>query len=273
MSETIQIVEGVGPVVSNVSQITPGLIKDAYLTGLNFVDANKQPYPSSWYVTHINSAIAKFERHTQIHVLRRVIVDELHDYNANDYVNFCFFSLFNYPVISVERVAAMYPTGQLVFTFPVEWVRLNTVHGQVQLVPTQGSLSSVLLGRGGSYLPLIYAGMGYLPQLFHVDYTSGFAEGMVPLDIVDAICKLAVIQMLAVAGDTVFPPGVTNISAGIDGVSQGIGILNNGQLPPVFAGRISTYRAELYGRATGPEGEGVLDQLRSQYKGLNLRVA
>lgn len=268
-NEVIQTVEG-QKVQSLITALTPEYVQSNYLTGLDFVDRDGNPYPSSWYVQHINNAIAAFERLTKIHVLRRTITDEAHDYFIEDYQLFTYIQLFEYPVISVEKVAAKYPTGQLVFEFPVEWVRLTKEHGQIQLVPTQGTLSQVILGRGGSYLPILYQGMGYLPQLFRVDYTSGFEDGKVPTDILDAICKLACISLLTVAGDTIFPPGVSNISAGIDGLSQGIGIVNNGQLPPVFAGRINSYRTELFGQP--PVMPGQLETIQRFYRGFMMRV-
>lgn len=269
-SETIQTVEGV-KLETLVSDITPELLQSVYLTGLNFVDADGNPFPSQFWVQHINNAIIAFERLTKIHVLRRTIVGELHDYYVEDYQLFAFIQLFEYPILSVEKVSAIYPTGQFIFEFPLEWVRLTKEHGQIQLVPTQGTLSQVILGRGGSYLPLLYQGMGYLPQLFHIDYTTGFADGKIPQDIIDCIFKLASINVLTVQGDTVFPPGVSNISAGIDGLSQGIGIVNNGQLPPVFAGRINSYRTELFGDPR-IEMPGQIKLLKDHYRGLMMRV-
>lgn len=263
-NESPQVSEGLS-VETLVSQLTPEHIQKNYLTGLEFVDQNGQPYDSGWYSQHINTAIVTFERFTKVHVLQRTITEEMHDYFIEDYQLFAFIQLFEYPVLSVEGIRAVYPTGQSVFEFPLEWVRLTPEHGQIQLVPTQGTLSQVILGRGGSYLPLLYSGLGYLPQLFRVDYTTGFAAGKVPWDIVDAIAKLACIAMLAVAGETIFPPGVTSISAGIDGLSQGLGISN-----PVFKGRIDMYNLELYG--DGRMNPGSLRLIKDHYRGLMMRV-
>ena len=269
MPEVIQTSEG-QTLESAIAELTPEYIQKTYLTGLDFVDQQGNSFPSQWYVQHINNAIVQFERFTKIHVLRRTITDEKHDYFVEDYQLFAFIQLYEWPVISVDKVAAVYPTGQFIFEFPVEWVRLTREHGQMQLVPTQGTLSQVILGRGGSYLPILYQGMGYLPQLFRIDYTTGFEDGKIPWDILDAISKLACISMLTVAGETIFPPGVSNISAGIDGLSQGIGIVNNGQLPPVFAGRINSYRTELYGQP--PTMPGQLELLKQHYRGFTVRV-
>lgn len=257
-------------VASDLSDLTAQYLKDNYLWSLNFVDHDGNALPDPFYQKKLAMAAATFERETKLRAIRRKVTDEKHDYYIHDYQLFAWIQLFEYPVISVEKVAVIYPTGQTVFEFPLEWVKLNEKHGQIQLVPTQGTLSQVILGRGGSYLPLIYQNIGYLPQLFHIDYTTGFANGQYPADVLDAICKLATIEILSIVGDSIFPPGVTSISAGIDGISQGLGIVNNGQLPAIFAGRINLYRKDLYGERTAVEG--VLYRMRDEYKGLQLTV-
>jgi len=257
-------------IASDISDLSAEYLKRNYLWSLDFVDHQHRPLPRDFYEQKLAFAAACFERETKIRVVRRLVTDEKHDYYVNDYQLFAWIQLFEYPVISVNKIGVIYPTGQEVFNFPLEWVKLMEQHGQVQLVPTNGTLSQVILGRGGSYLPLIYQNIGYLPQLFHIDYTVGFAKDKYPMDILDAICKLATIEVLSIVGDSIFPPGVTSISAGIDGLSQGIGILNNGQLPAVFAGRINLYRKELYGERT--QVEGVLCRMRDEYKGIPLSV-
>ena len=255
---------------SDLSVLTPEYFKKNYLWNLDFVDNSDVPLPDSYYLHKMSVAAATFERETKVRILRRKVTNELHDYYINDYAQFAYLQLHEYPVISVEVVRAVYPTGQAIMTFPSEWIRLTPSHGQIQLVPTSGSLSQVIMGRGGSYLPLIFQGVGYLPQLFQVDYTTGFADGQLPLDMLDAVCKLAAIDVLGGVGDTIYPPGVTSISAGIDGLSQGVGIMNNGQFPAVFTGRINLYRRELYGERSTVDG--VLYRIKDEYKGLNLKV-
>jgi hypothetical protein len=266
----IQAIEGLA-VKSAVTQLSPAYLQANYMPGLDFVDNDGNPYPDSLYVQHINNAVTTFERETKIHVLRRTITDEAHDYYVEDYQMYAFIQLFQWPVLTVDSIGAVYPTGQTITTFPLEWVKLDNMHGQIQLVPTIGTLSQVILGQGGNYLPLLYSGLGYLPQLFRVGYTTGFADGNLPTDIVDAIAKLATISLLSVLGATVFPPGVTNISAGIDGLSQGVGIMNNGQTPPIFSGLITSYRTELYG-SPGMGMRGQLRLLQDHYRGFMMRV-
>lgn len=257
-------------VYGDYSDLTVEYFKRNYLWNLDFVDDQSQPLPDPYYIHKLSVAAATFERETKVRILRRNVLNELHDYYINDYAQFAYLQLHEYPVVSVTEISAVYPTGQAIMTFPNEWVRLTPSHGQVQLVPTSGSLSQVIMGRGGSYLPLIFQGVGYLPQLFRVSYVTGFEDDKIPVDMLDAVCKLATIDVLGGVGDTIYPPGVTSISAGVDGLSQGVGIMNNGQFPAVFAGRINLYRRDLYGERSTVEG--VLYRIKDEYKGLNLKV-
>lgn len=271
MPSQIQEVEGI-TVEDVVATISPSYLKTNYLNGLDFVDENGVTIPAQWYAVKLRTAIATFERITKVRILRRTITAELHDYYAQDYAQFMYLNLFEYPVVSVESISAMYPTGQIITTFPNEWVRLDKMKGQIQLVPTNGTLSQVILGQGGSYLPILFGTMSKLPQLFHIDYTAGFEDGKIPTDLIDAIMKLATIEVLANMGDTIFPPGVSSISAGVDGLSQGMGIVNNGDSPPVFAGRVNTYTRDLYGDPRMPNKKGALQEIKDDFRGILLSV-
>lgn len=275
--------------VGDLTDLTPEYLKRNYLFGLDFVDREGAECPPEFYEGHIATAVATLERHCELDVARKVVTDEVHDYHVKDYQQYAFLQLFRWPVVQrtvpsrvaagdnaiypVQRLAAVYPTGQTICEFPLEWIRLDAAHGQLQLVPTNGSLSSFLIGRGGQYLPLVFQNLDYLPQLWHIDYVSGFEDRQVPRDILDAICKIAAIDVLTIIGDTIFPPGVSSISAGVDGLSQGLGIVNNGQGPAVFQGRCKAYNLELYGDPSLKNRPGRLDSIRDFYKGIRMVVA
>jgi hypothetical protein len=53
---TIQTSEG-QTIEGPVSTLTPSYLQQNYMLGLDFVDTEGNPYPSSFYVTHINNAI------------------------------------------------------------------------------------------------------------------------------------------------------------------------------------------------------------------------
>ena len=251
-----------------ISVLSPEFLKSHYLTGLDFVDKDKKPIPTEFFVQKITTAAAVFKRLTNVHVLQTVIVDERHDYHSSDYRNFSFIQLFEYPVVEVTSVHGIYPTGQSLMNFPTDWFRVDKAHGQLNLVPTSGSLASVLIGQSGAFLPLVF-GASTLPHVFSIGYTTGFAAGAIPWDVIDAIAKLACIEIFTVMGLTVFPVGVSNISAGIDGLSQSMGFINNGQAPAAFSGWIATYRSDLYGnKQLGMNG--MIRDLKEQYRGITL---
>lgn len=259
---------------ASIEDLTPQYLKDNYLVGLTFVDEHNKPYPDSWYTQKLNTALSVFEHMTQLTVTPTEIKGETHDYYVSDYQAFAFLQLYQYPVIQNQDspvVSAIYPTGQTITTFPREWVRLDYLHGQIQLIPTQGTISQVILGQGGSYLPIIYQGLGYLPQLFNVDYTAGFDTGKVPQLFLDAISKLATIELLSSVGDSVRPTGVSSQSFGVDGVSESRSFVTSPEGVPIFAGRISQYRRELLGDPQY-KSQGLLREIRDTYRGVNMIV-
>ena len=181
-----------------LNEITPAYVKANYLTGLKFCGTDGEELPDSFFITHIADAIAKLEDLTNVDILTRSILSEYHDYRMTDYTQYGFIQLYRVPSQSINEVRAVYPTGQNIQVFPKEWIRQSLYASQLQLVPTSGTLSQVLIGQGTDYLPLIFGGLGYLPQLFEVDYVSGFAPEKIPRMIADAICKMASIEMLEI---------------------------------------------------------------------------
>lgn len=255
------------PVVS-LDDLTADYLLQNYLTGFKFTDANNQELPPGFYEEKLANAIAKFENITHIDVLQRAVVGEKHDYHTNDYLNYAYMQMFRVPATAVSEVRAVYPTGQVIQVFPSEWCRLSVEHGQFHLVPTSGSLAQVMLGGGNGYLPFIFAGLSYLPQLWEVDYTSGFPPDAIPRGIFQAICKMAAIEILTAMSDLIGPLGIASSSLGIDGMSQSI----SRQLP-AFKARIDAYKTDLGlpgpGLGVDPKyNTGEIGQLRRTYFGL-----
>jgi hypothetical protein len=114
-------------------------------------------------------------------------------------------------------------------------------------------------------------GLGYLPQLFNVDYRAGFEKGTIPQIFIDAVAKLAVINIFSTIGESVYPTGVSSQSFGIDGMSQSRGYVKGGEFAPIFSGTINQYQRELLGdpRLGTP---GLLHDIRNYYRGVNMTV-
>lgn len=254
----------------SLNDITAKYLKENYLTGFTFAGTNGQELSNDFYDDKVANAITLFETITNIDILQREITGEKHDYYVEDYLNYAFMQLFRIPAQSVSQVRAVYPTGQVIQVFPTEWVRLNREHAQIHLVPTSGSLANVMLGGGNGYLPFIFAGLGYLPQLWEIDYVSGFNPDAIPREAVSIICKLAVIEIFTLMSDLVGPLGVASQSLGIDGMSQSIA-----RQLPAFKARVDAYKIALgipgVGLGVDPKySGGEIAQFRRTYFGMHM---
>lgn len=237
--------------------ITTQQLKEAYLVNVKLVDSDGQPFPNILFDLAIKSSISFFELKTKIHTTPTTITDEPHDYIRDHYDNWSWFNLYEYPISSVTSISAQYPTGQTIIVFPSSWVKLRAKSGQIQLVPTAGSLSQVLIGAGGSYLPLLSGRLSNLPDLFLISYVAGFNQGAIPDAVNEAIGLRAAIHLMSTSGTAIIEPGIQTKSTSIDGLSQSTSVMV-GQFGP-YSGRITEYQKRL---------DDLLSTLQQEYKGI-----
>lgn len=242
--------------------LTVQQLKARYLFGVDTTNDAGRELDDAVYQHYIIAAIRSIEHDLDIAILPTAFT-EAHDYYRGDYEAFSLLQLDNYPVISVEAFRVQYPSGQTVVEYPAEWLRLDRAKGTLQIVPTAGTLSEFVIGQGGSYLPAIYSGMAYLPQLFHVEYTAGFGAGQVPRDIIDIIGKVASLGPFNIFGDLVAGAGIANLSLSIDGLSQSIGTTSSATNAG-YGSRIIQYLKEI---------KAALPILRRYYKGIRFVAA
>ena len=260
LSDPGEAIPGVGLAVRNI--LTVDQLKARYMFGLDLTNDQGQPLEDDVYLHYILSAIRQFEHEVDIPLLPTRFVEK-HDYYRGDYHAFDFIKLDNSPVISVDEFRVQYPSGQNVVVFPPEWIRLNKLEGQVQVVPTSGTLSQILVGQGGSFLPAIYNGLDYLPQLFELSYTAGFEDGKIPRNITHIIGMIAAIGPFHIFGDLIAGAGIANISLSMDGLSQSIGTTSSATNAG-YGARVGNYLKEL---------KDLLPKLRQFYKGVRFTVA
>lgn len=240
---------------------TAETIKNDYLFGIPLLDDDGNEYPDAAIERWINKAIAWLEAELQIKIAPTTITDESHDYEIREYREFCYIQLYQYPVISVTSVVASY-AGQDIMTFPSEWIQVYRESGQVQLVPTTGSLSQVLLGQGsGVLLPLITQRLSQMPHLFKVTYQAGFET--VPENIGDILAMKACMGILNVMGDILLGAGIASQSISIDGLSQSIGTTQSAE-NSAYSARVRQYEREIKHQ---------LPKLKQYYKGIRFAVA
>lgn len=260
LSEPSDPIEGIG--LATACILTVPQLKQRYLFGVDFRDDNGAFLTDQVFQFYILSAIEYMEHQLDIKILPTSFI-ELQDYNRNDYQAYNFIQLDNYPLISVEEFNVQYPTGQTVVNFPPEWLRLDKDHGHLRVVPTAGTLSEILIGQGGSYLPAIYNGLMSLPHLFEIRYTAGFDECRVPVNILDLIGMLASFGPLNIFGDLIAGAGIANVSLSIDGLSQSIGTTSSATNAG-YGSRIIQYTKQIKDQ---------IPLLRRYYKGTRMAVA
>lgn len=243
-------------------------LKDFYLYGLDLTQDQGIPYPDYLFAFYIRAAVSSLEHKLDITMRRTVFEEERHDFYKEDYESFMAIQLNHYPVISIESVKMVLPGESVIRTFPKDWIHIQRESGQLQIVPGAGSAGSLLLGAAGSWLPTVYGGARFVPDMFRVAYTAGigapppgswgFEPGSEPasvsvpnpkLDRVaetlkETVGKIAAFGPLNIAGDLLVGAGVASQSISIDGLSQTINTTSSATSAG-FGARLIQYQKEL----------------------------
>lgn len=238
--------------------------KETYLTGFTFYGADGQELPDRFFTEHLNNALAKLGDLTSVAVVPQIIMDERHDYYAEDYRNFAYLPLYRRPIRNVREIRMVFPDNMTVMVFPSTWATVRQASGQLQIVPTAGTLSQMLVGNGVDYVFL--SGRDRLPDLWRVDYEAGFDPKRVPRLVADTLFKMACVDMMAILSDMVYPVGVTSQSVSMNGVSQ-----NRSYMKQAFSARIQQYKADLGLPGEGGQwsANGQIIQVKNAYSGIS----
>jgi len=243
--------------------ISPETLKSTFLFGVDLTDDDGNEFPDSMLEFYIRSAQQWFEAELGGLKLCEREYEEIHDYRLTDYIQYSFIKLFKYPAQEVTRVAVQFPLAQNLLEFDPSWYRVESVGSQVHLFPTQGTFSSILLSQGGSYIPLIYSGIEFVPHILHVTYKAGFKKGQVPHNILNLIGMKAAMGPLNIAGDLIAGAGIATKSVSIDGISQSIGTTSSATNAG-YGSRLISYQKQI---------DSELNTLRNYFLGLQLVVS
>ena len=115
-------------------------LKTIYLFGVDLTNDAGEAYPDLIFEWGIRSAIAALERRLDIRIRRTNFVQR-YDYYAQDYQNWTLINLREFPAVAVNSVKVKWPSDTTVIEFPSEWIQLRADTGQVNIVPTSGTLS------------------------------------------------------------------------------------------------------------------------------------
>jgi hypothetical protein len=253
-------IKGLGALLLQV--ITVEQLKQRYLFGVDITDDRGNALPDEVFSHYILQAVQWLEHQLDIPILPTQFLNERADYYRQDYGQYNIIQLENYPVLSVEEFRVEYPSGQTVVNFPLEWIRLDKTHGILRIVPTAGTLSEVIIGQGGTFLPAVYSGLDHLPDLFAISYTAGFENGKIPANLLDLIGMFASLGPLNIFGDLIAGAGIASTSISIDGLSQSIGTTSSATNAG-YGARVIQYLKQIKEQ---------IPILRRYYKGIRMSV-
>ena len=194
---------------------------------------------------HIKAAIKQFESFLQLKFTRQVI-KESKDFSANDWKTWGYIKT-TYPVVEPIELEGFIGKVQQV-NYPKGWLSIRRANDdlytrQIHLVPSTSATNNELVVYSGIMPNLGYMSNSSIPNYWTLKYLTGF--DIVPADILNVICKLATINIMAAASDgLLFSPGVSSQSISLDGLSQSISGFANGQ-SSVFGARIKQYAQEI----------------------------
>lgn len=252
------------------SVITPAELKEIYLFGLDLTDAQGKEFPPAMIEHYIRAAVRTTERNLDVPLRRKVVSDispeaekeAFGDYIQNEWYNYFYARLPEYPIISVESARIVFANNLAGFDFPPEWIRLDRDSGQLWIVP-DGQFSNLLrLGFGFTgWLPFARSAVGFVPGIYRISYTAGLDP--IPEDVKHLVGMRAALGPLNVAGDLIVGAGIASTSLSIDGLSQSIGTTSSATNSG-YGARIIQYQKEI---------KTLERDLRLAFKGLKLTAA
>jgi len=192
--------------------------------------------------------------------LKKQIVYETRDFIRSDWQQWGFLQT-RYPVNSPQLLEGFVNSVRQI-TYPTEWLSVKKGNDDlpwrnIYLVPNgstaEFSSTSVIYSGITPHIGLTNA--RHIPNYWHITYCTGFDR--VPEDIMNAIGKLASINVFHLLGDLILGAGIASQSIGIDGLSQSISTTSSATNAG-YGSRIQGYLADL---------KKAIPELKAKYKG------
>lgn len=257
------------------SLVTVAKLKGVYLFGLDIKNPNTgQEIPDDVYQVYIDNAVSMLEHFLDISISPVRNHVEYRDYRLNDYYDWGFYMLNNYPALCIRSMELVYfrdenGDPEVVQTIPNNWIRLQAHDGLVRLIPNARFPANLQISQSGSYFPEVLRSQS-VPHLWRITYDYGFDPGCIPVLLNQAISYLAAIQALIVGGNLVLGAGIAGSSISLDGLSQSIQTTQSAE-NSAFSATIKDYGGRLYG-TNKDDPAAILTILKNFYKGAQLNM-
>ena len=256
--------------------VTVAQMRATWLFGVKIRDKETgEDMPEDSYQNALDTAISLLEHYLDISIAPVRNYKEYKDYNRNEYYDWGYMQLNNFPLESINSIKLVYfrdDNGQVdetqTITIPSNWIRVDAMDGIVRLVPNGKFPANLQIGNGGFY-PELFS-VQKVPHAWEVDYNYGFCSGQVPVLLNQAISMIASIIMLITAGHLILGAGIAGTSISLDGLSQSINTTQSAENSG-FSSTIKDISEKLYGK-TKDDPFAILRILRDYYKGQTLTI-
>jgi hypothetical protein len=254
--------------------VTVQKLKDTYLFGVSIKDAEGNVPSDKFYQQAIDTAVSYFEHLLDLSITPVINHVEYKDYHLNDYAEWGYIMLSNYPVHAISSMKMVYfrDEGGLPVTvqeIPKSWIRLSRHDGMIRLIPNTRFPSQLQISETGSFFPEILRATE-IPHLWEFTYDYGFCDGKIPVLLNQAIGLLASIICLIPAGHLILGAGIGGTSISLDGLSQSIQTTQSAENSG-FSATIKDYQDRLFGK-TQNDPYGIVKILMTYYKGEQMNI-
>lgn len=250
-------------------------LKNTYLFGVHVTDASDgQELPEEAYQKFLDDAISFMEHFLDISIAPVRGFQEFIDYRRNEYVDFGYMELSNYPVQNIQAIDLVYyrdndNTPIVAQNIPNNWIRLDNHSGVIRLMPSTRFPAPLQVDGGTAFYPELL-GAAIIPHAWRITYDYGFGSGEVPVLLNTAIGMMASIMTLIPAGHLILGAGIASNSISLDGLSQSINTTQSAENSG-FSATMGDYKKLLFG-ATKDDPFAILKILKNYYKGADIRI-
>lgn len=254
--------------------VTVDKLKSTYLFGVKILDSTGVAPTIEFYQQALETAISYMEHYLDISITPVVQYTEYKDYHLNDYAEWGYMTLNNYPIIQVNSLKMVYFRDEdgepvTVQEIPSSWIRLQPHDGIIRLIPNTRFPAQLQISETGSFFPEILRATE-IPHLWQINYDYGFCNGHVPVLLNQAIGLIAAIICLIPAGHLILGAGIAGTSISLDGLMQSIQTTQSAENSG-FSATIKDYSDKLFGK-TQNDPFGMLNILRTYYKGEQMNI-
>ena len=248
---------------TNVESIlSPSELRNSYLFGIS-LSYNGRTMQDMDISNYIMAAQEQVEKYLDVKIKKQVF-EESNSFYRDDFSSWGFIPT-SYFVVKPLSVVGFYADVRQL-EYPSSWLTSKKTSNDqafdrnIYLVPSalRAGIAGSAIIFAGITPHLNFLGQSNIPYYWNIKYITGFSR--VPRDIMDVVGKLASINALSLVGNLLYGAGVSNVSLGLDGLSQSFGTTKSAN-SHAFSGLVNQYVKEL---------ETTLPRLKDFYKGMAL---